>query len=184
MRLPEAWTSFTCGQNHLLHPSSKCQVARKKCEHPHSSVFMQYLSTLILPSHPPTSRVALCFADAGPSASRIRPLSIEIVRGRPCRPTAYQALLFEVIQMSASPASHVSHESSTRAVRQSTSILAASRSATSARHSIQKHTKTRTGCRTCKKRKIKVHLSFYLQFKICPRHWRLYDRPAYSLAVR
>ncbi|KAL1582750.1 hypothetical protein WHR41_08377 [Cladosporium halotolerans] len=57
--------------------------------------------------------------------------------------------------MSASPASHVSHESSTRAVRQSTSILAASRSATSARHSIQKHTKTRTGCRTCKKRKIK-----------------------------
>ena len=65
--------------------------------------------------------------------------------------------------MAGSPSSHVSHESSSRAIRQSSVTRAAPRRATPARHSIQKHTKTRTGCKTCKKRKVKViHLSFDL----------------------
>lgn len=58
--------------------------------------------------------------------------------------------------MSASPASYISRESSSRLPSRSPNATGSTGSRIQPRSSIQKHTKSRSGCKTCKKRKVKV----------------------------
>jgi hypothetical protein len=61
--------------------------------------------------------------------------------------------------MSDTPSSSVSHVSSTRVSSRSPNTAGPRNTPLS---SIQKHTKSRTGCKTCKKRKVKVTLSLHI----------------------
>lgn len=66
--------------------------------------------------------------------------------------------------MSASPSSHISPESSTRLASKSPNTASNNGDKISTRGSIQKHTKSRSGCKTCKRRKVKVsHSSVSLE---------------------
>lgn len=69
------------------------------------------------------------------------------------------------IIMSASPSSHISSGSSARIPSKSPNPASSAGVRKPAHTSIQKHTKSRTGCKTCKRRKVKVcDRSYHWQF--------------------